>query len=132
MTFKPEVPKPHFTIWPEYGQSFLWINTSGTDSLRGGPYSKEVAKLERSISKSLMSRLEDWQLVYECNAYESTEEGGGRPYDWKTFHTVGIHLAVQLKEELGDRARVFYEKPMEDPNNHLNQRREVLVDGQLI
>jgi hypothetical protein len=132
MAEKSEAPKPHFTIWPEYGQTFLWINTEGTHKLTGGQYSKAAAALERGISKRLMTRLTEWQLVYERNAFQSTEHNGRRPYDWNGFHRLGIYLAVQLKEELGDRARVFYEKPDEDPNSHLNTRREVLIDGQLV
>jgi hypothetical protein len=132
MTVKAEAAKPHFTIWPDYGGAFLWINTAGTDSLQGGEYSSEARNLENSISKSLISRLDSWQSIYEKGAYQSTEHGGRRPFDWQAFHTLGIRLAAELKEELGDNARVFYEKPDEDPNFQLNQRREVLIDGQSV
>jgi hypothetical protein len=38
-------------------------------------------------------------------------------------------LACWLKEEVGDTYRVVYEKPCEDPEYQVDERREVLADG---
>ena len=51
--------------------------------------------------------------------------------DWIAFHARGLHLARELKAEVGDAYRVVYEKPAEDPNSSLDERREVLADGSL-
>lgn len=132
MSERTEVPKPHFTIWPEYGRAYLWLNTAGTHSLQGGEYSTKAAALQHGISKRLLSRLDDWQLFYERYAFESTTQRGPRPFDWNAFNAQGVDLAIRLKQELGEKARVFYEKAFDDPNSHLNTRREVLIDGQLV
>ena len=39
-----------------------------------------------------------------------------RDFDWESFHALGIHLACELKDLLGDRASIFYSQPYEDPN----------------
>ena len=31
-----------------------------------------------------------------------------RDFDWESFHALGIHLACELKDLLGDRASIFY------------------------
>ena len=52
-------------------------------------------------------------------------------WDWIAFHARGLQLARELKAEVGDAYRVVYEKPAEDPNSSLDERREVLADGSL-
>lgn len=128
---KPIRPKPQITIYPDHGiQGWLWNNFLGTDRLQDGVPPRDHGRLMNKIPHKLMEDFDDWHRVYRCDAYESFQ--GIRPFDWKSFHYIGIQLAVRLKQVLKDDARVFYEKPMEDPNDHLNQRREVLIDGQLI
>jgi hypothetical protein len=123
--------KPKITIYPDYGHDgWHWINFKDTDSLQGGFSQKGYEILMRKFPKALMENFRDWHLVYTRNADDF--EQGRRPFDWQSFHYIGIQLSVRLKQALKDDARVFYEKPMEDPNDHLNQRREVLIDGQLV
>lgn len=136
MDTKVLVPKPHITIYPDFGGgAWYWVNWMGPDSLQGGRKSREITAkefttLHKKMPEELVEDFEGWHLAYTRNAYEY--EQGRRPFDWKSFHSVGIQLSVRLKQAMGDDVRVFYEKPVEDPNNHLNQRREVLIDGQLV
>ena len=43
-----------------------------------------------------------------------------------------IRWAPQLKEEVGNAYRIVYQKPCEDPDSRLDERREVLADGALV
>jgi hypothetical protein len=51
--------------------------------------------------------------------------------DWQHFHEHGIELTRRLKRELGDKVRLLYEKPMEDPNRRQGERVELNLDGTL-
>jgi hypothetical protein len=130
MVDRPEKRKPKFTVWPEFGNAYLWVNPEGTKGLRGsGDWSSKVAKLENKISKKLRRRLANWQSYYEKYGFD---DASTQHIDWVQFHREGTALAVELKQELGDEVRVIYEKAWEDPNRELNERREVLLDGQLV
>jgi len=120
--------KPVFVVMSDFG-NYLWIN-------RGIPATEETnelmaasMKLEGKISKRLWDEFEFWQRDFE-DAYLVLMERG--PFDWVKFHNKGVMLAIKLKHELSERARVYYEKPSEDPNCHLNEIREVFSDGRLV
>jgi hypothetical protein len=53
-------------------------------------------------------------------------------FDWVDYHRRGISLSHQLKEELGERVVVIYEKAFEDPRHHDAERREILADGTVL
>ncbi|SET06379.1 hypothetical protein SAMN05216412_10320 [Nitrosospira multiformis] len=53
-------------------------------------------------------------------------------WDWAAFHACGLKLARWLKEEVGDTYRIVYEKPCEDPEYQVDERREVLTDGTFV
>lgn len=127
---KTQVIKPHITIYPDHGGAWYWVNYEGTDSLQGGVPQTQHRGLLKKFPRKLMEDFEDWYRVYTRDAYDF--EHGLGPFDWKRFHFIGIQLSVRLKQAFRDDARIFYDKPMEDPNAHLNERREVLEDGQLI
>lgn len=125
------VIKPHITIYPDFGtDAWYWINYSGTDSIQGGIPKVSPEVLLRKVPKKLMEDFHKWHLIFNKYAFEY--EQVRRPFDWKSFHYSGIQLSVRLKQAVKEDIRVFYEKPLEDPNHHLNERREVLADGQLI
>jgi len=121
---------PSFTIMPDFGGAYIWHN-------RGEKFEKpeynEMAeaadRISRKFPKKLMAEFEQWERYFERNA---SDEYKLSKFDWRLFHREGVELAVRLKEVCGDSAQVIYEKPSEDPNVKLNERREVLIDGQLI
>lgn len=133
---KHSLVKPHITIYPDHGGgAWYWLNFDGTGSLQGGASScvgtwSQHRAIWKNIPKQLLDDFEEWHLIYRRNA--SNFDEGLPSIDWPSFHRAGIQLSVRLKQAIGEGVRVFYEKPMEDPNDHLNQRREVLIDGQLV
>jgi hypothetical protein len=46
-------------------------------------------------------------------------------FNWSAFHRQGMALAKRLKQELGDRARVVYAKPVEDPDYKTEEQVEI-------
>ena len=120
--------KPVFVVMPDYGQSYLWRNRRISPQPLTHELMGATAKLERKISERLHREFQWWQRDFE-DAFEVFTNGG--LFDWVKFHNKGVMLAVKLKQEIGDSARVYYEKPFEDPNCNLNEIREVLPDGRL-
>jgi len=53
-------------------------------------------------------------------------------WDWLEFHARGLQLARWLKEEVGEKYRVVYYKPCEDPNHRIDEKREIQADGELV
>lgn len=120
----------HYTVMPDYGGAYAWINREGTAAL--GPNCADTASWagDHPISDALHAAFTDWQREFECAAFAFVESSVVA-LDWIAYHERGIELAWRLKNELGAAARVFYEKPIEDPNVYLDERREVLRDGSL-
>ena len=121
---------PSVTVMPDFGGAYIWYNRLEKFE---EPKVSEMAEAAHRISgkfpKKLMQDFERWERYFDANAFEEQKL---REFDWHRFHSDGIELAVKLKEVCGDSARVIYEKPFEDPNVKLNERREVLMNGQLI
>jgi len=59
-------------------------------------------------SVSLDKSFADWVISFERN-YEAKD------FDWSAFHSQGIALANRLKGEVGDRFKISYRPPYEDP-----------------
>lgn len=122
-------PLPVFVVMPDFGGAYLWINRGVPTTEMTNAFMAASINLERKIPKRLEGEFKNWQRDFE-DAFETFSFGGA--FDWLKFHNKGVMLAVKLKHELGERARVYYEKPYEDPNCHLNGIREVLANGRLI
>jgi hypothetical protein len=52
--------------------------------------------------------------------------------NWPDFHTRGLALAKQLKQEIGSKFRVIYEKSLTDPARQDGQRFEVFDCGSVV
>lgn len=81
------------------------------------------------LPADLRKQLQAWYLVF--GAAPVSHPGFCADIDWEAFHARGIALARKLKAFLDDVAPVYYEKPMEDPNVHEDERVEVMADGTL-
>ena len=116
-----------YTIMPDYGGAYGWINRDGTDTL--GPNHADTCGWsgDHPISDELHEAFAAWQT--EFAQAPSDWKAGIVVLDWPSFHERGMALARRLKAELGDAARVYYEKPVEDPNQSINERVELLADG---
>ena len=115
-----------YTIMPDYGGAYGWINREGTDAL--GPNHADTCGWggDHPISDELQADFAAWQTEFERATNEW--EAGIALLDWPRFHERGIALARRLKAELGDAVRIYYEKPVEDPNQRINERVEILAD----
>lgn len=119
-----------YTIMPDYGGAYGWINREGTDTL--GPNHADTSGWggDHSISDELQADFAAWQTEFERATNEW--EAGIALLDWPRFHERGIALARRLKAELGDAVRIYYEKPVEDPNQRNNERVEILAGGAIV
>lgn len=119
-----------YTIMPDYGGAYGWINRKGTDTL--GPNHADSTGWEgdHPISEDLQEAFAAWQKAFE----RAPNEWGVciALLDWLQFHERGLALARRLKAELGDAARIFYRKPIEDPNQRINERVEILSGGAVV
>jgi hypothetical protein len=119
-----------YTIMPDYGGAYGWINREGTDTL--GPNHADTTGWggDHPISEELQEAFAAWQTEFERATNEW--EAGIALLDWPRFHERGMALARRLKAELGDAARIYYEKPCEDPNQRVAERVEILADGTVV
>ena len=46
-------------------------------------------------------------------------------FDWPAFHRRGLELSRRLKAELGDRVKIVYVKPHEDPGHKTDRGTEI-------
>lgn len=121
------------TIMPDSGGAFcwwskndetdkaMWVGTCG-----GLPLVRVGTKMR---TNPLEAEFVEWQSDFERLTSDSDECA---KFDWMSFHREGIRLARELKRSVGDSCRVIYEKPAEDPDARQHERREVLLDGQLL
>ncbi len=118
------------TIMPDAGGAYIWCydddpNThTGVGGLSGLPM---VRKGMRMHPHPLTKDFENWQSYWQRN-WSSAK----RPFDWRDFHAEGIALARRLKRSVGEKYRIVYEKPCEDPDFEHQERREVMIDGDLV
>lgn len=124
---------PILTIMPDYGNApFLWlVDTPGRKGV-GGNICDAVGWGDWCrMSKELWERFADWAWEFEQTRF-SSDDFDPASWDWGAFHEQGLKLATALKVEVGDSYRVVYEKPHEDPDMEIDERREVLSGGALI
>ncbi len=119
------------TIMPDFGGAFCWraFGELGADERVGARCG--LPTVQRGMRKGphpLSGKFYRWQGRFE-EAYD-----GSWPLklNWLRFHQEGLSLTRQLKGALLDNYRIIYEKPMEDPWHHKQERREVLLDGTLV
>ena len=119
-----------YTIMPDYGGAYGWVNREGTYAL--GPNHADTSGWggDHSISEELQEAFAAWQTEFELAPNEW--EAGIALVDWPRFHERGVALARRLKAELGDAARIYYEKPCEDTNQRVAERVEILADGTVV
>jgi hypothetical protein len=122
-----------YTIMPDFGSAYGWIIRDGDESRGVGP--NHASSLfgwrgNHLISDDLRDEFEKWQSLFERQVDVLAEVD--TYFDWKTFHEKGLELCLRLKQEVGDVARIVYEKPFEDPEKEQDERREILSDGTLL
>lgn len=121
------MPKPIFTIMPDFGGAYGWRKDNIDNTGVGGSHADTSGWCDDiGISVSLHERFAAWQAEFESAGMSSRDFAD---FDWVEFHHRGILLSHQLKAELGEQAVIIYEKAFEDPCHHDAERREILAGG---
>ena len=124
---------PALTVMVDYGSApFLWL-ADQPDTVGVGENLCNATFWDASLplSEGLWRQFADWATEFNRTAfYSDAFDASG--WDWIGYHARGLRLARLLKEEVGDAYRVIYDKPCEDPNHRIDERREVVADGSLV
>ena len=113
------------------GAPFLWLAANPDESGVGTLVCDATHRNEAlPISEALWRDFVAWAQPFTQTRFYA-EDFDGRHWDWLAFHARGLALARQLKNAVGDAYRVVYQKPGEDPNDRIDERREILADGSL-
>src|SRR5690242_18051523 len=121
---------PILTVMVDYGNApFLWLIDDPGRAGVGTNICDGVCWCESfPMSEGLWRKFADWAIEFDLTTFCS-DDFDANGWDWIAFHARGLELACWLKEEVGDTYRVVYEKPCEDPEYQVDERREVLADG---
>ena len=123
---------PVFTVMVDYGFApFLWRADNPDESIGLLICESFAWETYYPMSEGLWHQFAIWANSFECISFYGGGAGDEEYWDWPAFHARGLQLARWLKEEVGDVYRVVYEKPCEDPNHRIDERREILADGSL-
>lgn len=124
---------PILTVMVDYGNApFLWRVGAPEQAGVGGNICDGSGWDEACpMSEGLWRKFADWAIEFDRTSFYS-DDFDASGWDWAAFHERGLQLSRWLKEEVGNAYRVVYEKPYEDPDSRLDERREVLADGALV
>lgn len=121
------------TVMVEYGNApFLW-RVDSPDEVGIGPNVCDGTFWDESypMSEGLWRKFADWAIEFDRTRFYS-ESFDTDNWDWIAFNLRGLQLSQWLKEEVGIAYRIVYQKPIEDPNHGIDERTEILTDGQLL
>ena len=121
------------TVMVDYGSApFLWL-VDRPDERGIGEYLCDSKRWDKSfpMSKELWRKFADWAIEFDRTAFYS-DTFDADDWSWIAFHQRGLQLACRLKKEVRDAYRVVYEKPAEDPNHRIDERREIWADCSLL
>ena len=128
------------SVMPDYGGAYLWgksVESGGIGSNIADSFCGYCSYLP--ISEHLQAQFHVWQIQFEQSYFDDEKDEQGKrivrngndevvEWDWAAFHTEGLRLAKCLKQELGNRCKVYYVKPYED-FDAFERAVEVLLDG---
>jgi len=123
---------PVLTVMVDYGNApFLWL-VDHPDQGGVGPNLCNGSFWDDSfpVSEGLWRKFANWAIEFDRTAFYS-DNFNANDWSWPAFHARGLQLSRWLKEEVGAAYRVVYDKPCEDPNHRIDERREILADGTL-
>lgn len=129
----PQPFVPVLTVMADYGNApFLWL-VNKPDQGGVGPNLCDGTSWDESLpmSEGLWRKFADWAIEFDRTSFYS-DDFDASSWDLQAFHERGLQLARWLKEEVEETYRVTYMKPAEDPNDHQDERREILATGELL
>lgn len=120
---------PILTVMVDYGNApFLWrVDDPGRAGVGTNICDAVCWRESFPMSEGLWRKFADWAIEFDRTTFYS-DDFDANGWNWTDFHVRGLELAHWLKEEVGDTYRVVYEKPCEDPEYEVDERREVLTD----
>ncbi len=123
---------PVLTVMVDYGNApFLWLSEHPDTAGVGANLCSAGFRDESCpISQGLWRQFADRALEFDRTPFYNGDFDDSS-WNWLAYHARGLELAHGLKAEVGDAYRVIYEKPFEDPNHGIDERREILADGNL-
>jgi len=117
------------TIMPDYGQAWGWCRSDDHAGIGGNCAGDRHWGGPGEVPEDLLNEFESWQVIFDT-ARPSHAVG------WPRFHAEGIQLAQRLRSFLSEDIRLFYEKPIEDPEYMMlgwecpGWLVEIMLDGQ--
>ncbi len=121
------------TVMVDYGNApFLWqVNRPDAGGVGGNLCDASYWDASYPLSEGLWRQFAVWAIEFDRTPfYDRDFDDSG--WDWLAYHARGLELTRRLKAEVGDAYRVIYDKPFEDPNHRIDERREILADGSLV
>jgi len=124
---------PVLTVMVDYGMApFLWLVDAPDQGGIGGNICDGTGFDDWCpMSEGLWKKFADWAIAFDRTQFYS-DEFDATDWNWLEFHARGVQLTRWLKEEVGEAYRVVYYKPCEDPNHRVNEKREILANGELV
>jgi hypothetical protein len=124
---------PHrvtYTIMADVGGVYGWLRHADEPPTALGRHCGDAISGwfgEHRVSQETELALAAWQGRFDAGVAAAPN-----CFDWSTFHTEGIGLARQIKQEFRTRAHVIYQKPVQDPRHRADERQEVSLEGSLV
>jgi len=124
---------PVLTVMVDYGMApFLWlVNEPDQGGIGGNVCDGSGFDDLYPMSECLWRKFADWAIAFDRTQFYS-DDFDSNDWDWLEFHARGVHLTHWLKEEVGEKYRVIYYKPCEDPNHRIDEKREIMANGELV
>lgn len=121
---------PNLTVMVDYGNApFLWlVDTPDQIGVGGNIFDGTGWDDGCLMSDGLWRKFADWAIEFDRTSFYS-DDFDSSGWDWAAFHARGLLLTRFLKEEVGDAYHVTYQKPGEDPDCRIDERRELASDG---
>jgi hypothetical protein len=119
-----------YTIMADAGGVYGWLRYVDEEPTALGRHCGDAASGwfgEHRIATATEQALMAWQSRFECGRENASGE-----FDWTAFHAEGIALAHLVKQEIRTRARVIYQKSVQDPRHRADERQEVSLEGTLM
>ncbi len=84
------------------------------------------------LTPDLKNDLAIWQEEFENTAWDDYRSDRTRSMQWVAFDYAGLLIAKDIKQHVKGRARVIYEKAIQNPFNSYDGHLEVLSDGSIL
>jgi hypothetical protein len=110
------------TIMADYGSAYAWDD-------EGCSYDFEDF-LDIEGMAAIVQELEEWQEWFETETFTSDpgfplRDGQARNFPWDEFHAQGLELAKRIRSLIDPEIKLFYQKPVEDPNHQFEGKIEI-------